>query len=131
VIHTANRWHPFQGEINNFPFYPWVPTAVKRRVLAWIMRHRPDMVNYTDYPAINWFGYPQMKASLQSCGLVPYDRLDLSPTAARGLRAAVLRFLRQPGWARRAAYYAAVKTVSVYAQKPRRVSPTSQSAGTV
>lgn len=118
VIHTANRWHPLQGEINHFPFYPWLPEAVKRRVLAWIMRHRPDLVNYTDYPAINWFGYPQMKRALERCGLIPYDRLDFPAPTSRGPKAAALRFLRRKGRVRRAAYFAAVRTVSVYAQKP-------------
>lgn len=118
VIHTANRWHPLQGEINHFPFYPWLPEAVKRRVLAWIMRHRPDLVNYTDYPAVNWFSYPQMKQALERCGLVAYDRLDLGAPPSRGLRGAMLRLLRGKGRVRRAAYYAAAGTVSVYAQKP-------------
>ena len=122
VIHTANRWHPLQGEINHFPFYPWLPEAVKRRVLAWIMRHRPDLVNYTNYPATNWFGYPQMKQALERCGLIPYDRLDLPASSNRGAKALALRFLSHKGRARRAAYYAAVKTVSVYAQKPRAAS---------
>lgn len=34
VLHTTNRWHPFQGEVRNFPFYPWLPDPVMDRVLA-------------------------------------------------------------------------------------------------
>src|SRR5262245_7922774 len=42
VFYTTNRLHPFQQEVNHFPFYPWLPDRTKTAVLAWIMKHRPD-----------------------------------------------------------------------------------------
>lgn len=77
LLHTTNRYHPFQGEVNHFPFYPWMPARMRDRVLAWIMKHRRDLVNYTDYPAVNWFTSPQLSKVLQDRGLEVYDRLDL------------------------------------------------------
>src|SRR5207244_1829534 len=29
VFYTTNRVHPFQTEINGFPFYPWIPQPLK------------------------------------------------------------------------------------------------------
>jgi SAM-dependent methyltransferase len=121
ILHTSNRWHPFQGEINHFPFYPWLPAGLKRRILAWIMAHRRDLVNYTDYPAIHWFSYPELKQELRSHGLEPFDRLDL--TSARSLTGlkSFGRFMLRSGDREpvgRPLYYALAKTVSLYARRP-------------
>ncbi len=82
LLTTTNRHHPFQGEVNHFPFYPWLPGAVRDRALAWIMKHRRDLVNYSDFPAVHWFSYPQRKSELRAPGLEVYDRLDLMRRAA-------------------------------------------------
>lgn len=123
VLHTSNRWYPFQREVNRFPFYPWLPDAVKRRVLAWIMTHRRDLVNYTDYPAIHWFSYGTLKATLRSHGLEPHDRLDLPQTAVlTGVRR-FGRFILENGHRRpwlRSLYYVLAETVSLYAKKAER-----------
>ena len=37
LLHTTNRHHPFQGEVNHFPFYPWLPRSARARALHWIM----------------------------------------------------------------------------------------------
>ena len=126
VLHTANRWHPMQGEVNHFPFYPWLPAAVKRRVMAWIMEHRRDLVNYTDYPAINWFSYPELKRALTRHGLVPYDRLDLTdPEALSGVKRLGRVLLgngdHEPRG--RGLYYFLAGTVSLYARRPTAPEP--------
>ncbi|MGH7723943.1 MAG: class I SAM-dependent methyltransferase [Candidatus Eiseniibacteriota bacterium] len=123
VLHTSNRWHPFQGEVNNFPFYPWLPEPVKQRVLAWIMEHRRDLVNYTDYPAIHWFSYPGLKVALRGVGLEPFDRLDLTdPASLTGVKAFGRFMLRSNGREPRgrSLYYFLAGTVSLYARKPLR-----------
>ncbi len=78
VVVTTNRRHPFQGEVRRFPFYPWLPGRLRARVLAWIMAHRPDLVGYTDRPAVNWFDGSELRAVLTSLGLEPHDRLELT-----------------------------------------------------
>jgi 2-polyprenyl-6-hydroxyphenyl methylase/3-demethylubiquinone-9 3-methyltransferase len=128
VLHTANAWHPFQGEINHFPFYPWLPAGVKRRVLAWIMVHRRDLVNWTDYPAIHWFSYPQLKAALDRLGMDAFDRLDLTdPASLSGLKSLGRPMLGDATRGRnpvgRGLYYVLAGTVSLYARKRAQVPP--------
>jgi SAM-dependent methyltransferase len=94
VMYTTNRACPLQQEVNHFPFYPWLPDPLQRRVLAWIMAHRRDLVNFTDYPAVNWFTFGGMRRAFRDVGLEPYDRLDLMARehvgGAKGALAAVM-----------------------------------------
>ena len=78
VVYTTNRACPMQAEVNHFPFYSWLPDPIQRRVLAWIMEHRRDMVNWTEYPAVNWFTFPGMRRAFEQVGIQPFDRLDLT-----------------------------------------------------
>lgn len=94
-------------------------------MLAWIMAHRRDLVNYTDYPAIHWFSYPSLKAALRSHGLEPHDRLDLpQPAALTGVKR-FGRFMLGNGRGRprlRSLYYVLTGTVSLYAKKAERAA---------
>jgi SAM-dependent methyltransferase len=121
MLSTTNRYHPFQGEVNHFPFYPWLPGPLRDRVLAWIMKHRRDMVNYTDFPAVHWFSYPQLSGALRASGLEVYDRLDLMrPEQLTGLRS-IARWMA-PSGARPARgkflFYLVSSTVVLYARRP-------------
>lgn len=92
VVYTTNRTCPLQAEVNNFPFYSWLPDPVQRRVLAWIMVHRRDLVNWTDFPAVNWFTFPRMRRAFEQVGIRPYDRLDIvASRGTGGARGAVSR----------------------------------------
>ena len=121
VLHTTNRWHPRQGEVRNFPFYPWLPDPVMKRVLAWIMEHRRDLVGWTSFPAVHWFTYPGLGAALRSLGLEPHDRLDLTEPAelsgAKALFRGLLRRGDQPPPAR-PVYWFLAGTTSLYARRP-------------
>lgn len=92
VVYTTNRHCPLQQEVNHFPFYSWLPESVKRRVMAWIMEHRRDMVNYTDFPAVNWFTFPGLSRAFESVGLEPLDRIDIAARkgTASGLKGAFI-----------------------------------------
>jgi len=120
VFYTTNRLHPFQNEVNGFPFYPWIPSRLKTPILAIIMKRRPDMVNYTTLPAIHWFTYEQLRKFLDRLGYTVSTRLDLvEPSDLKGWKAAarpVLRLLRGFG-AARYLYYFYSRDVSVYAIK--------------
>lgn len=122
LLHTTNRHHPFQGEVNHFPFYSWLPQPIRDAALAWIMKHRRDLVNYTDYPAVHWFSYPQLSRVLRELHLEVYDRLDLmDPAQLTGLRS-IARWMapREPRPARgKALFYLVSPTVSLYARRPR------------
>ncbi len=123
VFYTTNWLHPFQDEVNHFPFYPWIPGPIKRRILAWIMTHRPDLVNYTDLPAIHWFSYEQVKTFLHGLGYRVSTRLDLMDgsdlvgwkAAARPVLRAIQRLLPL-----RYLYYFYSSDTSVYAIKLAR-----------
>jgi len=120
VFYTTNRLHPFQAEINNFPFYPWIPARLKKPILASIMTHRPDRVNYTDLPAIHWFTHEQLKAFLVPLGYRVATRLDLVErgdlTGWKVAAAPSLNVLRKV-FVLRYLYYFYSKDVSVYAIK--------------
>ena len=126
VLHTTNRYHPFQGEVNHFPFYPWLPGPLRDRVLAWIMKHRRDLVNFTDYPAVHWFSFAQLSGVLQDFGLEVYDRLDLMRREQlTGLRSIARWMVGGNGWPARGKlfYYFMASTVSLYARRPAAHAP--------
>jgi 2-polyprenyl-6-hydroxyphenyl methylase/3-demethylubiquinone-9 3-methyltransferase len=99
VIYTTNRYCPLQQEVNGFPFYSWLPGPLRRRTLEWIMAHRRDMVNWTDFPAIHWFSFPVMRRAFRAVGLEPFDRLDLIARGGGGgvRRALAAATTRVPG----------------------------------
>jgi ubiquinone/menaquinone biosynthesis C-methylase UbiE len=90
IVYTTNRACPLQQEVNSFPFYSWLPDPIQRRTLAWIMKHRPDLVNYTRFPAVNWFTFGQMRHAFERHGLRPLDRVDIAARGASGARGALL-----------------------------------------
>jgi 2-polyprenyl-6-hydroxyphenyl methylase/3-demethylubiquinone-9 3-methyltransferase len=123
VLTTTNRYHPFQGEVHHFPFYPWLPGPVRERVLAWIMKHRRVLVNHQDFPAVHWFSYPQLKRVLYDLGLEVYDRLDLMrPEHLRGLRSRARAMVPRGGRRARGRVllYLLSPTVALYARAPPR-----------
>jgi 2-polyprenyl-6-hydroxyphenyl methylase/3-demethylubiquinone-9 3-methyltransferase len=114
VIYTTNRYCPLQQEVNGFPFYSWLPGPVRRRTLGWIMEHRRDMVNWTDFPAIHWFSFPGLRRAFREAGLEPHDRLDLiARSGGGGARAAVAAAMtRVPGL--KLPYYLYAISLSLY-----------------
>ena len=126
LLTTTNRHHPLQGEVNHFPFYPWLPGAVRERVLAWIMKHRRDLVNYTDFPAVHWFSYPQLRRELRELGLQVYDRLDLMRREQlTGVRSLARWMVPGDGRAARgrSMFYLLSPTVALYARRPEVGDP--------
>ena len=117
IMCTTNRWSPRQQEVNHFPFYSWLPDAIQRRVLAWIMANRRDLVNFTDYPAIHWFTFGGMRRAFRRVGLEPHDRLDLlARMGAKGAKGAMSRILVLHDlfkWP----YYVCVPSLALYGQR--------------
>jgi 2-polyprenyl-6-hydroxyphenyl methylase/3-demethylubiquinone-9 3-methyltransferase len=129
VIYTTNRWCPFQQEVNGFPLYSWLPGPVRRRVLAWIMAHRRDLVNWTDYPAIHWFSFPGMRRAFAAAGLRPVDRIDLMaerPGGGRRRLAAAMR--RAP--ALKLPYYVYAISMAMYGIREPAASAPRPGPGT-
>ena len=120
VFTTTNKLHPFQGEVNSFPFYPWLPERMKTPILKAIMKHRPDMVNYTSLPAVHWFSYENLRVFLEGLGYEVRTRLDLVHSSdLKGWKAAAKPTLRliQNVQLLRYLYYFYSSDVSVYALK--------------
>lgn len=117
VVYTTNRACPLQVEVNHFPFYSWLPDPVQRRVLAWIMEHRRDLVNWTDFPAVNWFTFGRMRRAFEAAGMAPFDRLDiLARRGDGGMRGRVARLLsRLP--ALKWPYYVYAVSMALYGVK--------------
>ncbi len=123
ILHTTNRHHPFQGEVARFPFYPWLPGPVRDRVLAWIMKHRRDLVNYTEFPAVHWFSFVQLSRVLRELDLDVYDRLDLMrPEQMTGVRSLGRWMLGSHERRARGKFlfYLLTPGVSLYARRPDR-----------
>jgi ubiquinone/menaquinone biosynthesis C-methylase UbiE len=117
VVYTTNRHCPIQQEVNHFPFYSWLPEALKRPVMGWIMAHRRDLVNYTDFPAVNWFTFPGMKRAFRERGLTPFDRVDLAARGGlRGIKGAMAGLMRAAP-PLRGAYYVGALSLSLYGVK--------------
>jgi 2-polyprenyl-3-methyl-5-hydroxy-6-metoxy-1,4-benzoquinol methylase len=120
VFSTTNKLHPFQHEINRFPFYPWIPERIKKKILEKIMKHRPDLVNYTEYPAIHWFTYEKLKVFLHGLGYEVFTRLDLiEQSDLTGWKATAkpsLPIIKNRRWLRYLYYFYSLD-VSVYAIK--------------
>ena len=114
VVYTTNRYCPLQQEVNGFPFYSWLPGPIQRRTLAWIMEHRRDLVNWTDFPAIHWFSFPGLGRAFREAGLEPLDRLDLiARGGAGGARGAIAAAMaRLPGL--KLPYYLVATSLALY-----------------
>ena len=115
---TASSMSPFQHEIRNFPLFGWYPDWLKKRIMWWAARNRPDLVGFTATPAINWFSDRIAGKRLTKAGLkIVADRWQLRREDEGGrMYAAALRIIRSSPIARRIANiaisecaYAAVK----------------------
>jgi 2-polyprenyl-6-hydroxyphenyl methylase/3-demethylubiquinone-9 3-methyltransferase len=77
-VSTTNRLCPYQGEVDKVPLYSWMPNILKKKILAWIIKNRPDLIKYAKYPAINWFTHFKLKKVLKKMGFEVFDTIDLA-----------------------------------------------------
>jgi len=85
-VRTLNKHCPLNPEINHLHFYPWLPEFIKRPILGWIMRHRRAWVNYTNFPAINWFTHRGLARFLEGLGFCTYEVIDLARRESMGAK---------------------------------------------
>jgi ubiquinone/menaquinone biosynthesis C-methylase UbiE len=75
---TASSLCPRQGEIRGFPFFGWYPNGTKLKIMKWATSHRPDLIGFTQRPAIHWFTPAKARRMLNDAGFTKvYDRWDL------------------------------------------------------
>ena len=75
---AASSMCPFQPEIRGFPMFGWYPDSIKRRAIEWAKSHKPELIGWTETPAINWFTPRKARRMLLEHGFHRvYDRWDL------------------------------------------------------
>jgi ubiquinone/menaquinone biosynthesis C-methylase UbiE len=100
-LSTNNRLWPIQAEIRYLHGFGFLPTALQRRIYAWVMQHRPDMVGYTHLPAYHWLTYWQVAKELRRSELEPYSWAQLMdesdvPASARKYTRVIMALKRSP-----------------------------------
>jgi 2-polyprenyl-3-methyl-5-hydroxy-6-metoxy-1,4-benzoquinol methylase len=107
-VRTSNRLCPRNPEINHLRFYPWFPEFMKKPILAWVMKHRPSWVNFTKFPAVNWFTHRSLAGQFQRTGFETYEIFDMVRTDNLSRRAkrmsTILDLLKRYKTLRYAAY---------------------------
>ena len=77
-FNAASAMCPRQDEIRGFPLFGWYPDSLKQHIMRWARDHRPELVQYSKTPAINWFTPGRARALLGKVGFrAVYDRWDL------------------------------------------------------
>jgi SAM-dependent methyltransferase len=67
-FNSASALSPRQQEIRRFPLFPWYPGALKRRIMLWAVRRRPNLVGYTEAPALHWWTPRSARRRLVAAG---------------------------------------------------------------
>ena len=83
-FNSASSLCPRQGEISGFPLFGWYPDRLKVRIMNWAKVKRPDLVGYTERPAVHWFTPRKARRLLRKHGFsTVYDRWDVSRAHTR------------------------------------------------
>src|SRR5690606_7916567 len=64
-IATTNVLCPLQQEYHGVGPYSWYPRWLKDRIRVFAMEKRPQIVYYTDFPAVHWFSRGRLAAELR------------------------------------------------------------------
>lgn len=122
AIITTNALHPFQKEVKItsrifFPFYSWLPHRLKLKFIRYCLQKRPDLVNYSEHPAVNWFTHRGLTALLEKGGFRVVEYLDtIDASSKRGIKKWLIPFFqRNP--ILRSLYRVYTPVVSLYAIK--------------
>jgi|APFre7841882630_1041343.scaffolds.fasta_scaffold10053_4 ubiquinone/menaquinone biosynthesis C-methylase UbiE len=77
-FNAASSMCPSQDEIRGFPLFGWYPDSLKIRIMNWAKNNRPDLIGYTQTPAIHWFTPSKARKLLEEYGFKQViDRWDL------------------------------------------------------
>jgi len=82
-LSTTNVLCPIQQEFN-LPLYSWYPRAFKKHFETLAKTTRPQLANYTKYPAENWFTFYQLRDFLKKRGFESLDRFDVMDFSRKG-----------------------------------------------
>jgi 2-polyprenyl-6-hydroxyphenyl methylase/3-demethylubiquinone-9 3-methyltransferase len=89
-ISTSNYLCPVQAEFD-LPLYSWYPGFVKRRYERLSITTRPELVNFAEYPAVNWFSFYSLRSALHNRGMSDvFDRFDIADVAGKNPLARII-----------------------------------------
>lgn len=93
-FNSASSVCPRTGEISGFPLFGWYPDRFKIRIMNWAKDNRPELVGYTEHPAVHWFTPRKARRILKGHGFREvYDRWDVSRAYETGrIRSMAMRF---------------------------------------
>ena len=94
-FNSASSLCPLTSEITGFPLFGWYPDSLKIRIMNWAKVHKPELVGYTEHPAIHWFTPWKARRILKEHGFKEvYDRWDVSRAYTdRGIKSSVFRII--------------------------------------
>lgn len=90
---TTSRLCPKQHEYT-LPLYSWYPSWLKRRCERMAVTSHPQWVQFTSFPAVHWFSFYGLRSHLHERGVTALDRFDVMDAPGTGLKAKVLRLVR-------------------------------------
>jgi len=77
-FYSTSAMCPRQREIRGFPLFGWYPLKLKRRIMRWAVRRRPELVGHTANPALHWFTPRISRRLLKEAGFgKPINRWSL------------------------------------------------------
>jgi SAM-dependent methyltransferase len=67
-FYSTSALCPRQREIRGFPLFGWYPDRLKKRIMRWAVRRRPELVGHTANPALHWFTPRMTRRLLKEAG---------------------------------------------------------------
>lgn len=83
-LSTTSWLCPKQQEFD-LPLYSWYPGFLKRKYERLAVTTRPEIANYCQYPAVNWFSFYSLARYLENRGFQCLDRFDMVETQGKGV----------------------------------------------
>jgi SAM-dependent methyltransferase len=66
---STSALYPVQFEIKGFPLFGWYLDRLKKRIMRWVVNNKPELVGFTEHPALHWWTPKNARSRLQSTGL--------------------------------------------------------------
>lgn len=94
---SASSICPIQGEISGFPFFGWYPDNIKTKIMIWSKNNHPELIGYTDHPAMHWWTPSNTRRRLKTAGFDKiWDRWDLRhPSEDNGILRIMIGFAKR------------------------------------
>jgi 2-polyprenyl-3-methyl-5-hydroxy-6-metoxy-1,4-benzoquinol methylase len=112
-LSTTNWLCPKQYEFQ-LPLYSWYPALLKKRYERLAVTTKPQLVNFAEYPAVNWFSFYGLRQELTKRGFTSLDRFDSTKLENKSVLAKfIVKAIRKVGILRLIGHVATPYTVIV------------------